>query len=73
MGRQAGAKILKVLPENITGKDSPAPAGKDINDYLRLVRERSKEEKMASGRETPQNRHSVKSGKIGTNRLRRGS
>lgn len=73
MGRQAAAKILKVLPENITGKDSPAPAGKDINDYLRLVREHSKEEKMASGRETPQNRHSVKSGKIGTNRLRRGS
>lgn len=73
MGRQAAAKILKVLPENVTGKDSPAPAGKDINDYLRLVRERSKEEKSASGRETPSNRHSAKSGEIETNRLRQGS
>lgn len=53
MGRQATAKILKVLPENVTGKDSPAPAGKDINDYLCLVRGRSKAEKTASGRETP--------------------
>lgn len=53
MGRQATAKILKVLPENVTGKDSPAPAGKDINDYLCLVRERSKAEKTASGRERP--------------------
>ena len=53
MGRQAAAKILKVLPENVTGKDSPAPAGKDINDYLCLVRGRSKAEKTASGRERP--------------------
>ena len=53
MGRQATAKILKVLPENVTGKDSPAPAGKDINDYLCLVRGRSKAEKTASGRERP--------------------
>lgn len=53
MGRQAAAKILKVLPENVTGKDSPAPAGKDINDYLCLVRGRSKAEKTASSRERP--------------------
>lgn len=53
MGRQATAKILKVLPENVTGKDSPAPAGKDINDYLCLVRGRSKAEKTASSRERP--------------------
>lgn len=53
MGRQATAKILKVLPENVTGKDSPAPAGKDINDYLCLVRGHSKAEKTASGREAP--------------------
>ena len=53
MGRQATAKILKVLPENVTGKDSPAPAGKYINDYLCLVRGRSKTEKTASSRERP--------------------
>ena len=53
MGRHATAKILKVLPENVTGKDSPAPAGKDINDYLCLVRGRSKAEKTASSRERP--------------------
>lgn len=37
-GRSATEKILSLLPDGILGRDSPAPLGKDINDYLCILK-----------------------------------